>query len=247
MGMMIAAFILTIFILLIITLDYPEEKQPYVPKRCTPLKSMWIKSMLTTMRGCAEPLFNTMTGIKVRRRHQTQGHHSTGPRHRRNKKVPQDRLHHDLIPVMTTTWANGTSNTPPGRQFDSDSRALMLDDGDSACITNDKGDFIKPPTKVNRKARGIKGHNKATYRGMIKWHVEDDTGLVHVMIIRGAYLIPEAAKCILSPQQLAQKTGDHYPKEEGTGAVTTSKNMTLFGPRDNSQRLSLWTQPPTWA
>ena len=66
--------------------------------------------------------------------------------------------------------------TPSGRQFDSDSRALMLDDGASACITNDKGDFIEPPTKVNRKVGGIKGHAKATYRGTIKWHVEDDTG-----------------------------------------------------------------------
>ena len=118
--------------------------------------------------------------------------------------------------------------TPSGRQFDSDSRALMLDDGASACITNDKGDFIEPPTKVNRKVRGIKGHAKATYRGTIKWHVEDDTGLVHAIIIRGAYLIPEAATRILSPQHLAQQAGDHYPKEEDTGAITTSKNIMLF-------------------
>ena len=48
------------------------------------------------------------------------------------------------------------------------------------------------------------------------------------MIIRGAYLIPEAATRILSPQHLAQQAGDHYPKEEGTGAITTSKNITLF-------------------
>ena len=104
----------------------------------------------------------------------------------------------------------------------------MLDDGASACITNDKRDFIEPPTPVNRKVRGIKGHTKATYRGTIKWHVEDDTGLVHVMIVKGAYLIPEAATRILSPQHLAQQAGDHYPKEEGTGAITTSKSITLF-------------------
>ena len=129
---------------------------------------------------------------------------------------------------MTTTWANSTSDIPPGRQFDSDSRVLMLDDGASVCITNDKGDFIELPTKVNHKVRGIKGHPKATYRGTIKWQVEDDTGPIHVMIIRGAYLIPEAATCILSPQHLAQQAGNHYPKEEGTGAITTTKNITLF-------------------
>ena len=104
----------------------------------------------------------------------------------------------------------------------------MLDDGASACIINDMGDFIEPPTKVNHKVRGIKGLAKATHRGRIKWHVEDDNGLVHVMIIRGAYLIPEAATRILSPQHMAQQAGDHYPKEEGTGALTTSKNIMLF-------------------
>ena len=48
------------------------------------------------------------------------------------------------------------------------------------------------------------------------------------MTIRGAYLIPEAATRILSPHHLVQQAGDHYPKEEGTGALTTSKNITLF-------------------
>ena len=48
------------------------------------------------------------------------------------------------------------------------------------------------------------------------------------MIIRGAYLIPEAATRILSPQHLAQQAGDHFPKDEGTGALTTSKNIMLF-------------------
>ena len=104
----------------------------------------------------------------------------------------------------------------------------MLDDGASACITNDKDDFIKPPKRVDRKVRGIKGHPKATHRGTLKWHVEDDSGLVHIMVIKGAYLIPEVATWILSPQHLAKQADDHYPKEEGTGASTTSKHIMLF-------------------
>ena len=120
-------------------------------------------------------------------------------------------------------------NAPPlGKQLDSDSQALMLDDGTSACITNDKDDFIKPPKRVDCKVRGIKGPAKATHRGTLKWHVEDNNGLVHVMVIKGAYLIPDAATRILLPQHLAQQADDHYPKEEGTGALTTSKNIALF-------------------
>ena len=48
------------------------------------------------------------------------------------------------------------------------------------------------------------------------------------MVITRAYLIPDAATRILSPQHLAQQANDHYPMAEGTGALTTSKNITLF-------------------
>ena len=103
----------------------------------------------------------------------------------------------------------------------------MLDDGASACITNDKDDFIEPPKHVDHKVKGINGRAKATHRGTLKWHV-DDNGFVHIMVIKGAYFIPDAATRILSPQHLAQQADDHKPKEEGTGALTTSKNFKFF-------------------
>ena len=87
---------------------------------------------------------------------------------------------------------------------------------------------MEPPKRVDMKVKGIKGHAKATHKGMIKWHIEDDQGLVHVMIIHGAYLIPDAPTKILSPQHLTQQADDHYPRAEGTGALITSKNITLF-------------------
>ena len=130
---------------------------------------------------------------------------------------------------MTTTCPNRRATTKAcNKQFDSDSQTLMLDDGTSACITNDKNNFIELPKRVDRKVKGIKGHAKATHRGTLKWHVEDDHGLVHVMVIKDAYLIPDAATRILSPQHFAQQADDHYPMAEGTGASTTSKNITLF-------------------
>ena len=127
---------------------------------------------------------------------------------------------------MTTTWSS--PSFPSQGTIDSDAQALMLDDGASACITNDKDDCIEPPKRVDMNVKGIKGHANATHRGTIKWHIEDDQGLVHVMTIRGAYLIPDAPTRILSPQHLAQQAEDHYPRAEGTGALTTSKNITLF-------------------
>ena len=76
--------------------------------------------------------------------------------------------------------------------------------------------------------KGIKGHAQATHQGTLKWYIEDDHGLVHVMVITGAYLIPDTTTRILSPQHLAEQANDRYPMVEGTGALTTSKNITLF-------------------
>ena len=144
-------------------------------------------------------------------------------------KRKQRRAYFIQVTSMTSTWSHKWS-TPRthAKQFDSDSHALMLDDRASASITNCMDDFIKSPKRVDRKVKGIKGHANATHRGTLKWHVEDNTGLVYVMVIQGAYLIPDAATRILSPQHLSQQADDHYPREEGTGALTTSKNITLF-------------------
>ena len=127
---------------------------------------------------------------------------------------------------MRTTWSS--EQIAPTFTFDSDAQTLMLDDGASASFTNDVNDFIEPPKRVNKNVKGIKGHAQAAHWGTLKWNIEDDHGLVHVMVITGAYLIPETTTRILSPQHLAQQANDHYPTTEGTGALTTSKNITLF-------------------
>ena len=172
---MIPAFLLTFSVLFLVTFDdygY-QEKQPYVPKRVRPPKSMWIKLMLKTMCLCTDLFFNKISNMRVRRKSHAQGPRIAGPRHCWYKKVLRDCLLHDPIPIMTMTWEDGVSKMSLGRQFDSDSHTLMIDDGASACITNDKGDITEPPTKVNRKVRGIKEHAKATHCGTIKWYVTE--------------------------------------------------------------------------
>ena len=168
-------------------------------------------------------IMKSINNMKVRCQYWLPRLHYSGHRHRRNKGKP---IINANLSGMTTTWA--IERTSPSGTFDSDSQALMLDDGASACITNDKDDFIEPPKRVDRKVKGIKGHANATHRGTLKWHIEDDHGLVHITEIKGAYLIPEATMRILSPQHLAQQADEHYPQVEGTGPLTTSKNITLF-------------------
>ena len=224
-GLALAAISLAAGFIAYLLLDVfaPQEPLPYVPKKRCKHAYHFAFPILHAMNLCATSVMTRISNMKDQRHNRPPGLRYSGHRHRRKKGKP---ILNATITGMTTTWSG--EQTPSLGMFDSDLQALMLDDGASACITNDKEDFIELPKRVDRKVKGIKGHANATHRGTLKWHIEDDQGLVHVMVIRGAYLIPDVATRILSPQQLAQQADDHYPMEEGTGALTTSKNITLF-------------------
>ena len=215
-----------ILLLLITEAHVPEEPKAYIPKKRRPPKSWWIKAIFQASNRFLDGMEKMIMNIKTRRRYRPRQIRTCG-RRTRQKKPCSDAI----TPVinMTSTWSNQwPAPHAQARQFDSDSYKLMLDDGASACITNCKDDFVEPPKRLDRKVKGIKGHADATHCGTLKWYLEDDTGLVHVILIQGAYLIPDATTRILSPQHFAQPANDHYPKEEGTGSLTTSKNITLF-------------------
>ena len=212
-----------IFIYLILEDLAPTDQPSYVPRKRCRHSNCLHTAFFGILRRCCESIEASINNLKVRRRYHPPRIRYTGqwPRRKKGKCI----IHTNLT-GMTTTWANGSS--APSRAFDSDSQMLMLDDGASACIMNNINDFTESPKRVDRKVKGIKGHARATHRGTVKWYIEDDHGLVHVMIITGAYLIPEATTRILSPQHLAQQANNHYLTAEGTGALTTSKNITLF-------------------
>ena len=224
-GLLISAMMIMsgIITYLIFESILPQEPPPYRPSKRHRPRNRVNHTILKAIDVGINIITNSINNMKVQRRHRPLGLYNYRYRPRCKKYKPS-------LPAplsgMTTTWAH--DNDISLGMFDSDAQALMLDDGASACITNDKNDFTEPPRRVDRKVKGIKGHAKATHRGTIKWHLEDDNGLVHVMVINGAYLIPEACTRILSPQHLAKQAEDHYPKEEGTGALTTSKKIVLF-------------------
>ena len=92
--------------------------------------------------------------------------------------------------------------------FESDVTNLMIDDGASACITNDLKDFISRSCHINQLIKGIAGHAQATHRGMVLWKIEDDTGKVHSININGTYYMASMPNQFLSPQHFAQVVRD---------------------------------------
>ena len=199
-----------ILLLLIIIEAYtPEGPEEYISRKQRPPKSRWIKAFSTAFNLFNAGLEKTIMNIKVRRRYQPRKLRTCG---RRTRQKKQRRASLIQVTNMTSTWSNpGASTRPPARQFDSDSHALMLDDGASACITNCKEDFVEPPKRVDRKVKGKKGHADATHRGTLKWYLQDDAGLVHVLIIQGAYLIPDAATRKAKDLRQTHKTEETAP------------------------------------
>ena len=201
MGLSIAAISLATGFITYLILDVyaPQELLPYVPKKKRKHAYRFTFPILRAIILRATSVMMRISNRKVQRHYQTPGLLYSRHRHRRKKGKP---ILNATLTGITTTWAG--ERKPSQGTFDSDLQALMLDDGTLACTTNDKEDFIEPPKRVDRKVKGIKGHAIAPHRGALKWHIEDDQGIVHVMVIRGAYLIPDTATRILSPQHLAQ-------------------------------------------
>ena len=77
--------------------------------------------------------------------------------------------------LFTTTFERqvGSSHVQASH-FDSDSQTPNVDDGASACITNDKNDFIGTLKTISGKVNGINGQAQATHRGTVRWLIEDD-------------------------------------------------------------------------
>ena len=201
----------------------PKELPAYIPKKSRKCKYGITTVLFNAFDQGATTIMGRINNMKVRHRYHPPKLRYSGhrPKHKKGKHVLNAAL-----TSMTTTWSS--EPIAPSGTFDSDAQTLMLDGGASACITNGANDFIKPPKRVDNKVKGIKGHAQATHQGTLKWYIKDDHGLVHLMVTTGAYLIPETTMRIWSPQHLAQQANDHYPTAEGTGALTTSKNLTLF-------------------
>ena len=64
-------------------------------------------------------------------------------------------------------------------RFDTDAKAIRVDNCASYCISNDKRDFITPLKKVNKSLKGLGGTLADIYSGTIKWSIEDDDGVPH--------------------------------------------------------------------
>lgn len=105
-------------------------------------------------------------------------------------------------------------------RFDTDAKAIRIDNCASYCISNDKKDFITPLKKIDKKLKGLGGTLADIYSGTIKWSIEDDDGVPHDWVIPGGLYVKDSPSKLLSPQHWAQTAQDFKPLPRGTWCST---------------------------
>jgi hypothetical protein len=89
---------------------------------------------------------------------------------------------------QVTAYAS-TESGPLLHRFDSDSKPWLIDNCSTACISNNKGDFVGKLHTVNTQVKGIEGLMIVTLRGTLKWSSEDDQGATHTFLIPDSGLL----------------------------------------------------------
>ena len=143
----------------------------------------------------------------------------------------------DIIPA--TTFADSKSqnigNIAFVATFDSDSFKILVDNGASRCMTNNRRHFIGTPRIVSKQVRGL-GKGEIKLEGTVRWNWLDDSGKSHQIDIPNTLFCPTLPFCLLSPQHLAREVNDHHPVPNGTWLATYSDHMILFWAQQQAQR-----------
>lgn len=124
--------------------------------------------------------------------------------------------------------ANVRSRPYLRRCFDTDSFPIGIDNHSSRCLTGNINDFVPGTAKLcNVRVLGINGPSRATQKGTLRWHLQDDSGAVSTLLIPNSYYVPNLSLRLLSPQHLAQALKSRETLPLGTTCLTTDKDVIL--------------------
>jgi hypothetical protein len=123
--------------------------------------------------------------------------------------------------------------------FDSDSFQIGIDTHATACMSPDKSDFIPntlvpfPPSKGGIRAYGKGPLLRINATGTVRWRIDDDNGMKHVITIPNSIYCSQGTQRLLSPQHWgaeANKTNTLNP--DSTRSIQYhDRNVLYFGPK----------------
>ena len=191
-------------------------------------KTAWLHYLKSLLKGQAQDLW------KLTRKWKVKGPKSrwrrNGPRLFPRVKINLARtmcLAHATYLVMTTAAAQAQVAGNPKATFDSDSRALYVDNGATTSISNRIEDFVGPVKPVRRQLEGVGTTMSGLSTGTIRWTIDDDDGMPHTFTLPGSIYAPKVGKRLLSPQHMAQVLKDNKPKARGTWCGTYEDAIVL--------------------
>ena len=142
------------------------------------------------------------------------------------------------------------TSAPREANFEADSFQIGVDNHATACMTPNVHDLIGKRLKVQVRVKGISGKAIAAFRGTARWHIRDDQGVVHQLLIPNTYCVPKIPIRLLSPQHLAQVMKSHEHTRDGTVCHTYSDRVVLmWDDRKYSKTIRLGTSnvPTMWS
>ena len=157
-------------------------------------------SMITWLIQCAfDWAYLKTTQWKVPKRRQK----PHKPTKRRNNI---NRLHArgQRLIIVNESRTKRTKPTSRTVLFDTDTKAIGIDNRCSACISHDINDFVGPVHKSDKVISAFGGRQQMrVYKGTIVWSWLDDNGVQSKFRIPNSYFVPEGKSRLLSPQHWA--------------------------------------------
>ncbi|KAI2493485.1 hypothetical protein MHU86_21066 [Fragilaria crotonensis] len=181
-------------------------------------------STQTTRLKAPTWIFNRRVVMRPQKRVRPQ---SSGRNFKRLKRqwVPpkgnQSRKHFSQLECLTAIIAMKAKHAHQDEvaRFDTDAKAIRIDNCASYCISNDK-ETSSPSQEGQQEPQGLGGTLADIYSGTIKWSIEDDDGVTHDIVIPNGLYVKDSPSKLLSPQHWAQTAQDFKPLPRGTWCST---------------------------
>ena len=208
-----------------------DARYTYIPRHRRWNRINWLKNKASiAMRKISHNLESHISRYNKSFEHRMKNKQRQKIASKYNHYVHKSATRTTAITAMAALIAMSASPTPiyaNATTFDTDSKAVGIDNRCSACISHDIRDFIGPLHDSNRTIKGFGGvtHRSTIMSGTIKWKWEDDKGCIHKHLIPNSYFVPDGKARLLSPQHWAKTQRGKL--RQSTGEFTNSKECKL--------------------
>ena len=106
----------------------------------------------------------------------------------------------EIICMMARRVSSGKRMPKEGARYDSNSFLMVIDNGCSYRITNDKSHFVGTPEERNVRIKGFGGHQVSiSLVGTVSWTIPNGDGEPHEDLIPNTHYSETSQYCLYSP------------------------------------------------